>query len=449
MLEKNPASAGAPAVADGAAPTGPYEAALATLERTAVHLGMSEVETQAYALCKREVAVTFPIRMDDGTSRIVTGYRVHHNTALGPAKGGIRFSSAVDIDEVRALSMWMTWKCALLGIPYGGAKGGLAIDPREHSREELERITRRYTRELADVFGPDKDIPAPDIGTDQQVMAWILDEYSVVAGYLAHGVVTGKPLALGGSLGRAMATSSGVTEVALAALREEIGDASSAAAIVQGFGKVGAGAAQLLHEAGVAVVAVSDEYGALSHPDGIDIPALQRHVAEHGRLSGYAGAEARERDAILTDPADLLIPAAVEGVIHGGNAHRIRAQIIVEGANGPTTPEADRILASRGITVVPDILANAGGVVVSYFEWAQANQGYRWTEETVAERLRERMLHAWSRVRDYAREHGLDLRAAATALAISEVHAAQQLREEIVASGRGARDSGATTEALR
>lgn len=436
MLERSPAAAErASAVVSGSAtPTGPHEAALDTLSRAADHLGMSEVEKQVYATCKREVAVSFPIRLDDGTSRIVTGYRVHHNTVLGPAKGGIRFAPNVDIDEIRALSMWMTWKCALLGIPYGGAKGGLAIDPREYSKEELERITRRYTRELSDVFGPDKDIPAPDIGTDQQIMAWILDEYSVVAGYLAHGVVTGKPMELGGSLGRAMATSSGVTDVALAALREEIGDPASAAAIVQGFGKVGAGVAQLLFEAGVAVVAVSDEYGALSNPDGIDIHALQRHVAEHGRLAGFAGAEARERDSILTDPADLLVPAAVEGVIHGGNAERIQAQIIVEGANGPTTPEGDRILAARGITVVPDILANAGGVVVSYFEWAQANQGYRWTEETVAERLRERMLLAWSRVRAYADEHRLDLRAAATALAISEVHAAQQLREEIVPS---------------
>lgn len=413
--------------------TGPREAALRTLHEATDHLGMSDVERQAYAHCKREVSVSFPVRMDDGTSRIVTGYRVHHNTALGPAKGGIRFSQHVDIDEVRALSMWMTWKCALLGIPYGGAKGGLAIDPREYSKAELERVTRRYTRELAEVFGPDKDIPAPDIGTDQQVMAWILDEYSVVAGYLAHGVVTGKPLELGGSLGRALATSRGVTEIALAAVREEVGDPNGATAIVQGFGKVGEGVAQLLYAAGVRVVAVSDEFGALSHTDGIDIPALQRHVAEHGRLAGFAGAEARQRDSVLFDHADLLVPAAIEGVLHEGNAHRVNARVVVEGANGPTTPEGDRILRERGITVVPDILANAGGVVVSYFEWAQANQGYRWSEQVVEERLQQRMISAWGRVRDYATTNGLDLRAAATALAVSEVHRAQQLREEIVA----------------
>ncbi|MGK0742126.1 Glu/Leu/Phe/Val family dehydrogenase [Leucobacter sp. Z1108] len=412
--------------------TGPYEAALDTLSRTATHLKMSAVEQKLYATCKREVSVSFPIRLDNGTSRVVKGYRVHHNTALGPAKGGIRFATNVDIDEVRALAMWMTWKCALLGIPYGGAKGGLAIDPREFSKEELERITRRFTRELADIFGPDKDIPAPDIGTDQQTMAWILDEYSVVAGYLAHGVVTGKPLALGGSLGRALATSSGVTEIALAALKEEVGDPRLCTAIVQGFGKVGAGVAQLLHEAGVSVVAVSDEYGALSNLAGIDVHELQRHYSAHGRLTGFGGAEHRDRDSILTDAADLLVPAAVEGVLHGGNASRVQVRVVVEGANGPTTPEADQVLNSRGVVIVPDILANAGGVVVSYFEWAQANQGYRWGEETVAERLKERMLDAWSRVRAYARAHELDLRAAATALAVSEVHAAQQLREEIV-----------------
>lgn len=436
MLVDRPETAVAvPAAAEAhsEAGTGPHAAALRTLAQATEHLGMSDVERQAYAHCKREVSVSFPVRMDDGTSRIVTGYRVHHNTALGPAKGGIRFAPNVDIDEVRALSMWMTWKCALLGIPYGGAKGGLAINPREFSKAELERVTRRYTRELADVFGPDRDIPAPDIGTDQQVMAWILDEYSVVAGHLAHGVVTGKPLALGGSLGRALATSSGVTEIALAAVRAEIGDPREATAIVQGFGKVGEGVAQLLHEAGMRVVAVSDEFGALSNPDGIDVPALQRHVAEHGRLSGFDGAEERERDSVLLDRADLLVPAAIEGVLHGGNADRVQARIVVEGANGPTTPEGDRILAERGITVVPDILANAGGVVVSYFEWAQANQGYRWSEETVAERLQQRMIAAWNRVRDYAAAEGLGLRAAATALAVSEVHLAQQLREEIVA----------------
>lgn len=421
------------AVAVDEARTGPHEAALRTLRQATEHLGLSDVVRQAYAHCKREVAVSFPVRMDDGSSRIVTGYRVHHNTALGPAKGGIRFSQNVDIDEVRALSMWMTWKCALLGIPYGGAKGGLAINPRDFSKAELERVTRRYTRELADVFGPDKDIPAPDIGTDQQVMAWILDEYSVVAGHLAHGVVTGKPLELGGSLGRALATSRGVTEIALAAVREEIGEPAGATAIVQGFGKVGEGVAQLLHEAGVRVVAVSDEFGALSNVDGLDIPALQLHVVEHGRLEGFAGATARERDSVLFDEADLLVPAAVEGVLHEGNAHLVRARIVVEGANGPTTPEGDRLLGERGIIVVPDILANAGGVVVSYFEWAQANQGYRWSEQVVEERLQQRMLSAWNRVKAFADNEDLDLRAAATVLAVSEVHRAQQLREELVA----------------
>ncbi|TWH01759.1 glutamate dehydrogenase (NAD(P)+) [Nocardioides sp. J9] len=354
---------------------------------------------------------------------------MQHNLSRGPAKGGLRFSPEVNLDEVRALAMWMTWKCALLDVPYGGAKGGVTIDPRLYSRSELERVTRRYTSEISPLIGPQIDIPAPDIGTDEATMAWVMDTYSVSRGHTVLGVVTGKPLPLGGSLGRPSATSRGVTHVALAALEEVEVSPAAATAAVQGFGKVGRGAAEFLAKAGVRVVAVSDQYGAVTRPDGLDIEALALHVDRTGSVVGFEGSKAMNslEDLLLLD-VTVLVPAAVEGVLHEGNAHHVQAQIIVEGANGPTTATADRTLADRGTVVVPDILANAGGVVVSYFEWVQANQAYWWSVDEVEQRLADRMKQAWLRVREHAAHHQLTLREAATSLAVKTVAEAHRAR---------------------
>ncbi|MDF0514004.1 Glu/Leu/Phe/Val dehydrogenase [Agromyces sp. H3Y2-19a] len=391
-------------------------------------LGFSEGTHQMLATPRRELTVSVPLRRDSGETVLFTGYRVQHNFSRGPAKGGLRYAPNVDIDEVRALAMWMTWKCALLDVPYGGAKGGIAIDPREHSKAELERVTRRYTSEILPIIGPERDIPAPDIGTDEQTMAWIMDTYSVNSGYTVPGIVTGKPIALGGSQGRASATSRGVTHIALAALRHAGITPSQATGAVQGFGKVGADAARFLAEAGVKVQAVSDQYGAVFNAAGLDIEALSAHVRETGAVVGFAGAEELDGSALLQLEVDLLVPAAVEGVLHENNAADVRAKVIVEGANGPTTPAADRIMRERGILVVPDILANAGGVIVSYFEWVQANQAYWWRVDEVEARLEERMLSAWQHVLGYATSRGLSLRTAATALAVERVAEAHKLR---------------------
>lgn len=377
---------------------------------------------------RREISVSIPLRRDDGTSEVLRGYRVQHNYSRGPGKGGVRFDARVDIDEVRALAMWMTWKCALLDVPYGGAKGGVRVDPRRYSTAELERITRRYTSEIAPLIGPDNDIPAPDIGTDEQTMAWMMDTYSAVRGHTVLGVVTGKPIALGGSKGRAASTSRGVVAIAVEALHHAGIDVRGARAAVQGFGKVGRGAARFLAEEGVKVLAVSDVYGGIHDRSGLDIAALERYVDETGSIVGFPDAEPISGDDVLTADVDLLVPAAVEGVVHAGNAGEIRARVIVEGANGPLTGEADRILESRGVLVVPDILANAGGVVVSYFEWVQANQSYWWSEGEVNERLVDRMTRTWRDVLGYAQERRLTLRLAATCMAVERVHRAHELR---------------------
>jgi glutamate dehydrogenase (NAD(P)+) len=315
--------------------------------------------------------------------------------------------------------MWMTWKCALLDVPYGGAKGGVVIDPRLYSRAELERVTRRYTSEIMPLIGPTKDIPAPDIGTDEETMAWMMDTYSVASGHTVLGVVTGKPISLGGSLGRAAATSRGVVYIALAALRHLGLAPDGATAAVQGFGKVGRGAARFLGEAGVRVLAVSDQYGAVWSPDGLDVAALEEHVDSTGTVTGFAGASEIENETLLTLEVDLLVPAAVEGVIHGGNASEVRARVVVEGANGPTTTEADRILEEKGALVVPDILANAG---------VQANQAYWWSEAEVEARLADRMTSAWQQVLAHAERHRLPLRTAATCLAVRRVAEAHRQR---------------------
>lgn len=403
--------------------------ALSQLRDAVELLGLDESIHALLAAPRREVSVSVPLRRDDGTVEVFRGHRVQHNFSRGPSKGGLRYSPDVTLDEVRALAMWMTWKCALLDVPYGGAKGGVRVDPRRLSPSELERLTRRYTSELAPVLGPQTDIPAPDIGTDEQTMAWMMDTYSVNRGHTTLGVTTGKPVALGGSLGRASATSKGVVHVLLAALPGVGLETAGTSVAVQGFGKVGRGAARLLHDAGAKVVAVADQYGGVVADDGLDVPALEVWVDATGSVVDFPGAEPLVGDdAIITLDVDVLVPAAVEGVIHAANAEHVRARLVVEGANGPTSAPADAILERRGITVVPDILANAGGVVVSYFEWVQANQAYWWTSDDVDERLRTKMLGAWERVVAHGAELGVSLRRAAMSLAVHRVAEAHRVR---------------------
>lgn len=407
----------------------PLEDARRQLAEAVDVLGLGAEVHDLLAAPRREMSVSIPLRRDDGTIEVLRGYRVQHNYSRGPAKGGVRFDARVDLDEVRALAMWMTWKCALLDVPYGGAKGGVTVDPRHYSQGELERITRRYTSEIAPIVGPNQDIPAPDVGTDEQTMAWMMDTYSVGRGHTVLGVVTGKPIAVGGSRGRASSTSRGVAAVAFKALEHLDIDANSATAAVQGYGKVGRGAVAFLADEGVRVVGVSDMYGAITNPAGLDVAALEAHVDATGSVVGFSGAEPiAEPGDLLGLDVDLLVPAAIEGVITGANAGAVRARAIVEGANGPVTSDADKILADAGILVVPDILANAGGVVVSYFEWVQANQAYWWSEAEVEHRLVERMNNAWDDVLEYAVRRDISLRLAATCMAVERVYQAHRLR---------------------
>lgn len=408
-------------------PTGPLAEAHAQLREAAEHLQLDDGLHQILATPRRELLVSIPLRRDDGSTAVYAGYRVQHNFSRGPAKGGLRYAPGVDLDEVRALAMWMTWKCALVNIPYGGAKGGVAIDPRQHSEDELERVTRRYTSEIFPIIGPEVDIPAPDIGTNERTMAWIMDTYSVAVGHTVPGVVTGKPLSLGGSLGRASATSRGVAHIALKAMEMRGLTPAKTTAAVQGFGKVGRDAARFLAQAGVKVVAVSDVDGAIVAEGGLDIDALAAHVDAHGTVAGFPEADPLDQD-ILTIDVDVVIPAAVESVLTEHNAHRVQASIVVEGANGPTTRGADAVLRERDVLVVPDILANAGGVVVSYFEWAQANQTFAWTEAEVTTRLLSYMSRAWDEVVEYAEQHQMTMRQAATAIAVERVTLAHRLR---------------------
>ncbi len=377
---------------------------------------------------RRELHVSIPLRRDDGRIELLHGYRVQHNISRGPGKGGLRYAPSVDIDEVRALAMWMTWKCAVVELPYGGAKGGVTIDPRAYSRSELERVTRRYTSEIMPMIGPERDVMAPDIGTDEQVMAWVMDTYSVNRGFTIPAVTTGKPLAVGGSLGRATATSRGVLHAATATLRDAGVRLDEVSAAVQGFGKVGGPLARFLHEAGCRVVAVGDDRGAIRRADGLDVPALTEHVARTGSVVGFADADPLDATELLALDVDMLFPAAVEGVLDADTATRVKARWVVEAANGPTTTEGDRVLAERGVVVVPDILANAGGVVVSYFEWVQANQAYWWTLQEIEERLEHRMLEAYAAVSDVSRAEGISLRDAALVIGVRRVAEAHLIR---------------------
>jgi len=376
----------------------------------------------------RALVVSVPVAMDDGRTEIFEGFRVQHDNALGPTKGGIRYHPDVSLEEVTALAMLMTWKCALMGLPYGGAKGGVRCEPRTLSRRELERLTRRYTAEIFLIIGPEHDIPAPDMGTDEQVMAWMMDTYSMQRGMTSPGVVTGKPILLGGSRGRREATGRGVYTIVLETAKKIGFDPKRMTVAVQGFGNVGSVAAQLLAENGCRVIAVSDSKGGIYNPKGLDVPRLLRERLAGGILPDYGDADRISQAELLALECDVLIPAALGGQITAANAPTVRARIIAEGANGPTTPEADQILREQKVLVLPDILANAGGVTVSYFEWVQDLQFYFWTEQEINTRLTEIMTAAFTRVWGYAQAEGVDLRTAALMLAAQRVAEAHRLR---------------------
>jgi len=369
----------------------------------------------------RQIIFSIPFQRDNGELEVFTGYRVQYNFARGPAKGGIRFHPGVTLDEVTALAFWMTWKCAVVDLPFGGGKGGVTCDPGSLSRGELERITRRYAAELVEVVGPDKDVPAPDVGTTPQIMAWFMDTYSMHVRQHVPGVVTGKPLEIGGSRGRVEATGRGVSLVALAQMRRMGIDPAGARVVVQGFGNVGSVAAKMFVDAGCVVVAISDVTGAYANPAGLDIAGATAYAQEHGSLDGYRAGEKITNDALLALPCDVLVPAALEKQLTVTNASAVQARLIVEGANGPTTPEADHIFNRRGVIVIPDIVANAGGVTVSYFEWAQDRSGYFWKESEVNERLADVMLENFTKVSDLAAARGVPLRTAAYMVAIDRV----------------------------
>jgi len=375
-----------------------HRTAIAQLDRVAARLGLDPDVHERLRYPRRALVVSIPVKMDSGKTEVFVGYRVHHSTVLGPTKGGVRYAPDVDLGEVSALAMLMSWKCALMSLPYGGAKGGVRCDPRKLSLQEKENLTRRYTAEIILMIGPDLDIPAPDLGTDEQTMAWMMDTYSMTQGKSVPGVVTGKPLIVGGSAGRREATGRGIVYVLYQAARHLNHELRGRKVIVQGFGNVGGVAARLLWREGGVIVGISDVKGGIWKPDGIDIRQLEAHVAETGSVTGFPGSEAISNADLITQPCDVLIPAAVGGQLHAGNADRVKASIVAEGANGPTTPEADVILRERGVTVIPDILCNAGGVVVSYFEWVQGLQYYFWRESEITARLQEVMTRAFNRV---------------------------------------------------
>ena len=387
--------------------------ALAQLDQTAERLQLAQDIHERLRHPRRALVVSIPIRMDDGSTAVFMGYRVHHNNVLGPTKGGLRYAPDVDLGEVSALAMLMSWKCALMSLPYGGAKGGVRVDPRKLSLQEKENLTRRYTAEIMLFIGPDIDIPAPDMGTDEQTMAWMMDTYSMTQGRTVPGVVTGKPLIVGGSAGRREATGRGIVYALYQAARHLGQELKGRKVVVQGFGNVGGVAARLLWREGCVIAGISDVKGGIWNPAGIDIRQLEAHVAASGGVASFPGTEPLTNEEILEQPCDVLIPAAVGSVIHARNAGRIKASIVAEGANGPTTPEADVILRDRGVTVIPDILANAGGVVVSYFEWVQGLQYYFWRESEITSRLQEVMTRAFNRVWALASKEGTDLRTAA------------------------------------
>lgn len=400
----------------------PFESMMSRFHKAAEILGLDEETYNVLKTPSKQMHVSMPVTMDDGTIQVFEGYRVVHSDILGPSKGGIRYATGVNSDEVRALAAWMTWKCAVVDIPYGGAKGGIKCNPRTMSQGELERLTRSYTQHMVNIFGPDRDIPAPDMGTGPQEMAWLMDEYSKTVGKTVHAVVTGKPLVLGGSLGRVEATGRGVMISVMNALKKMGLLPTAVSAAVQGFGNVGSWAAKLMVEKGVTVKAISDISGAYWNPNGIDIDAAIEYRDSNNRtLEGFSGAEMISNEDLLMSDVDVLVPAAMEDVITTKNAHNIKAKLIVEGANGPTSAQADSIINEKGILVVPDILANAGGVSVSYFEWIQNRLGYKWDIDMINSRLERIMTEAFDRVYEVMEKHDVTMRIAAYVVAIEKV----------------------------
>jgi glutamate dehydrogenase (NAD(P)+) len=413
---------------DGRAAINPYQMAVAQFEAAADRLNLPEDMRAILRMPKRELTVNFPVRMDNGSVKVYTGYRVQHNINRGPAKGGIRYDANVTLDEVRALAMWMAWKCAVVDIPYGGAKGGVIVDPKKLSVTEVERLTRRYATEISILIGPNSDIPAPDVNTSSREMAWIMDTYSMHHGYSVPAVVTGKPLAIGGSEGRNEATATGAVAVLKMAANERKVPIRDLRVAVQGFGNAGSISAELLHGDGAKIVAVSDRQGSIYNKDGLDIPAVVRFKEKNKTVVGFSGAEKLGPQGVLTVACDALIPAATEGQITEANAHKVQAKFVIEAANGPTTPEADRILFERDVVVVPDILANAGGVTVSYFEWVQDLQSFFWSDDEIHQKLAVIMARAYDSVASLARENECDMRTAANMLAIGRVAEATEMR---------------------
>jgi glutamate dehydrogenase (NAD(P)+) len=399
----------------------PLDVALEQYDRAADRLGLSSDVRDVLRYPKRELTVHFPVKMDDGSTRVFTGYRIQHNINRGPAKGGIRYHPSVNLDEIKALAMWMTWKCAVVKIPYGGAKGGVICNPKELSLRELERLTRRYTTEIALLIGPDSDIPAPDVNTNAQTMAWMMDTYSMHSGFSIPGVVTGKPLSVGGSEGRGDATGRGTVYCIQEAARAIDLDLSTARVAVQGFGNVGEATARLLAELGCKIVALSDSTGGIHRADGIDPARALQQKQETGSVVGTPRTDRISNMDLLEVECDVLIPAALEGVLTEANAGRVKAQIVAEAANGPTAPGADRILESNGVMVIPDILCNAGGVTVSYFEWVQDREEFFWTIEEINARLRRLMTRAFDDTMRVSREHQVEPRLAAYMLAVGRV----------------------------
>lgn len=405
-----------------------YAMAVRQLEEAAHYLNLDRSMLEVLKHPRRELIVNFPVKMDDGSVRVFTGFRVHHNPARGPAKGGIRYHPEVTLDETRALAMWMTWKCAVVNIPYSGAKGGVVCDPKRLSVHELENLTRRYVTEISLMIGPESDIPAPDVGTNPQVMAWIMDTYSMHKGYTVPAVVTGKPVAIGGSEGRLEATGRGLCVVAHESAKLLGFNLEGARVAIQGFGNVGSATAKLMHQAGARVVAISDVRGGIYNPNGLDIPSLLHCAGRDGCIQAYRDAELITNEQLLELECDILVPAALHGVITARNAPNIKARIIVEAANGPVTPDADAILDEMGVLVVPDILANAGGVVVSYFEWVQDLQSFFWEEEEVNAKLEKAMRKSFAQVVQTAEQNKVNLRMGAYIIGVKRVAEATAIR---------------------
>jgi glutamate dehydrogenase (NAD(P)+) len=419
-------STSAPAMAQGQ--VNPYDMALQQFDSVVDMLKLDPGIADILRHPQRELIVHFPVRMDDGSLQVFTGFRVHHNIARGPAKGGLRFDPNVNIDEIRALAMWMTWKCAVVGIPFGGAKGGVICDPKSLSLTELERLTRRFATEISVLMSPDRDIPAPDVNTNPQVMAWIMDTYSMHAGHSVSAVVTGKPMSVGGSAGRLEATGRGVLYCIEEAVRRQGKSLDGMAVAIQGFGNVGSVTARLMQAAGAKIVAISDSKGGVYNSNGLDPNLLVRHRQERGTVQGFRDSEPVSNAELLELPCDILVPAAYENQITSLNAARVKARIVAEGANGPTTPEADAILREAGVMVIPDILCNAGGVTVSYFEWVQDLQEFFWDEAEINQKLRRILVKAFDAIETAQDHHHCDMRTGAYIVGVQRVAEAIQTR---------------------